>query len=40
MNSLRLTLKVKGHKNSEVLGCSTHLETVTVSFLYTNAGRV
>lgn len=40
MNSLRLTLKVKGHKNSEVLGCFTHLEAVTMYFMYTNAGRV
>lgn len=40
MNSLRLTLKVKGHKNNEVLGCFTQLEAVSMYFIYRNVGRV
>lgn len=37
---LRLALKGIGYKNTEILGCLTLLERVTVFLLYADAGTV
>lgn len=37
---LRLALKVIGYKNTEILGCLTLRERVTVFLLCTDAGTV